>query len=236
MRRISLLLLLACFVSVNARVPHKRPDEKNLNTPLLLNAKDSASFAFGFAVASDMVSNLGNFPAKVDRRLMLEGFTAVMRNDSTSWTADKAAAFVNDYFTKAQQEKNKKMQAEQTAWLENNAKRDGVVTLPSGLQYEVIKEGEGEKPTPNSLVKVHYEGKLIDGTVFDSSFERGEPIELRLNQVIKGWTEGLQLMKRGAEYILFVPYNLGYGERGAGQSIPPYSTLIFRVQLLEINE
>ena len=120
-------------------------------------------------------------------------------------------------------------------FLQENALRDGVKTTESGLQYEVLKQGKGPKPTAESTVKVHYEGTLIDGTVFDSSYQRGEPIEFPLNGVIKGWTEGLQLMPVGSKYKLYIPYELGYGERGAGQSIPPYAALIFTVELLEIK-
>ncbi len=120
-------------------------------------------------------------------------------------------------------------------YLQENALRDGVKTTESGLQYEVLVQGKGPKPTAESTVKVHYEGTLIDGTVFDSSYQRGEPIEFPLSGVIKGWTEGLQLMPVGSKYKLYIPYELGYGERGAGQSIPPYSALIFTVELLEIK-
>lgn len=120
-------------------------------------------------------------------------------------------------------------------FLAENAKREEVQVTESGLQYEVIEPGKGPKPTATSTVKVHYEGTLIDGTVFDSSYMRGEPIEFPLNGVIAGWTEGLQLMSVGAKYKLYIPYQLGYGERGAGQSIPPYSALIFTVELLEIK-
>jgi FKBP-type peptidyl-prolyl cis-trans isomerase FklB len=107
--------------------------------------------------------------------------------------------------------------------------------LPSGLQYQVLKEGNGRKPKATDQVKCHYEGTLIDGTMFDSSIKRGEPATFPLNQVIAGWTEGLQLMQVGAKYRFFIPYNLGYGERGAGASIPPYSTLIFDVELIEVK-
>ena len=116
-----------------------------------------------------------------------------------------------------------------------NAKKDNIVVLPSGLQYEVIREGNGKKPSATSKVKCHYEGTLIDGTKFDSSYDRGEPATFGLNQVIAGWTEGLQLMSEGAKYRFFIPYNLGYGERGAGASIPPYAALVFDVELIEVQ-
>jgi len=120
-------------------------------------------------------------------------------------------------------------------FLAENAKREGVKTTASGLQYEVLETTLGQKPKATDSVKVHYEGTLIDGTVFDSSYRRGEPISFPLNGVIKGWTEGLQLMSVGSKYKLFIPYQLAYGERGAGGSIPPYAALIFTVELLGIE-
>ena len=110
-----------------------------------------------------------------------------------------------------------------------------MVTLPSGLQYKVLNEGNGKKPKATDTVKCHYEGMLIDGTLFDSSIQRGEPAEFPLNGVIAGWTEGLQLMQEGAKYRFFIPYTLGYGEHGAGQSIPPFSALVFDVELIEVK-
>lgn len=119
-------------------------------------------------------------------------------------------------------------------FLAENAKREGVVVTASGLQYLVLTEGTGKQPKASDTVRCHYHGTLIDGTVFDSSVERGEPCEFGLRQVIAGWTEGVQLMKEGAKFRFFIPYNLAYGERGAGASIPPYSALIFDVELLSI--
>lgn len=128
------------------------------------------------------------------------------------------------------------MKEEGEQFLAANALKEGVITTESGLQYEVISEGKGAKPAATDRVKVHYTGTLLDGTVFDSSVERGEPIVFGLNQVIAGWTEGVQLMNVGSKYRFFIPYNLAYGERGAGQSIPPYATLIFEVELLGIEK
>lgn len=119
-------------------------------------------------------------------------------------------------------------------YLEKNAARSGVTVLPSGLQYEVLREGTGRKPKATDSVKCHYEGTLVDGTVFDSSRRRGEPAVFPLNGVIRGWTEGLQLMQEGAVYRFFIPYNLAYGENGAGASIPPYAALVFKVELIEV--
>ena len=119
-------------------------------------------------------------------------------------------------------------------YLEKNAARSGVTVLPSGLQYEVLREGTGRKPKSTDSVKCHYEGTLVDGTVFDSSRRRGEPAVFPLNGVIRGWTEGLQLMQEGAVYRFFIPYNLAYGENGAGASIPPYAALVFEVELIEV--
>ena len=120
-------------------------------------------------------------------------------------------------------------------FLADNVKKPSVHVTPSGLQYEIISEGTGKKPGPADSVKVHYEGSLIDGSVFDSSIKRGQPIVLMTNQVIAGWTEALQMMKEGAKYKLYIPYQLGYGEQGAGQAIPPYSALIFEVQLIKVG-
>ena len=132
-------------------------------------------------------------------------------------------------------EKGKAAKEAGEKYLAENAKKEGVITSPSGLQYQVLKEGNGRKPKATDSVVCHYEGMLIDGTMFDSSIQRGEPATFGLQQVIAGWTEGLQLMQEGAKYRFFIPYLLGYGESGAGQSIPPFSALIFDVELIEIK-
>ena len=153
----------------------------------------------------------------------------------------EAQQIVQDYFAK-QEQKLSAQRAEQgkahkeagEKYLAENAKKDGVITLPSGLQYQVLKEGNGKKPSAKDTVMCHYEGVLIDGTVFDSSVQRGEPATFPLQQVIAGWTEGLQLMQEGAKYRFFIPYRLGYGEGGAGNSIPPFAALIFDVELIQV--
>ena len=143
-------------------------------------------------------------------------------------------AVINEFFTRKSQEQAAKSKEEGARFLAENAKKEGVVTLPSGLQYQVLREGNGKKPKATDQVRCHYEGTLINGTVFDSSYKRGEPAVFGLNQVISGWTEGVQLMQEGTKYRFFIPYNLAYGERGAGQQIPPFAALIFDVELIEV--
>jgi len=141
---------------------------------------------------------------------------------------------INERMQAAAAEKAAVLSAEGDAYLAENTKREGVTTLASGLQFEVITEGEGEKPTAESTVRTHYHGTLIDGSVFDSSYDRGQPAEFPVSGVIPGWTEALQLMSVGSKYKLHVPHNLAYGEQGAGGAIAPFSTLVFDVELLEI--
>lgn len=131
-------------------------------------------------------------------------------------------------------EKYKDNKEKGEAWLANKAMEEGVVALPSGLLYQVLNEGSGKKPTAEDTVECHYEGRLIDGTVFDSSYKRGESATFPLNGVIAGWTEGVQLMSEGAKYRFFIPYQLAYGERGAGQAIPPFAALVFYVELIKV--
>lgn len=150
-------------------------------------------------------------------------------------TDSEAQIAVQTFFQQKAEEEAKAAKTEGENFLAENAKKPGVKTLPSGLQYQVLREGNGKKPTATDQVECHYEGTLINGQVFDSSYRRGETATFGLNQVIKGWTEGLQLMQEGAKYRFFIPYNLAYGEQGAGQSIPPYAALIFDVELIKVK-
>ena len=141
---------------------------------------------------------------------------------------------VNDRFQELSEQAYAKMKEEGETFLAANSKKEGVVTLPSGLQYEVLVEGTGKQPTASDRVQCHYEGTLIDGTLFDSSIKRGEPAVFGVTQVIPGWVEALQLMKEGAKWRLYIPYQMAYGEHGAGEMIPPYSALIFEVELIKV--
>ena len=179
-----------------------------------------------------------NTPDSILADLFYRGFTDALMKDTTVFTLNKA----EDYFTEKQKadkaiREEKLYGANRDAgkkFLEENAQKEGVSTLPSGLQYKVLVKGEGEVPTRSDKVKVHYEGRLLDGTVFDSSYKRNEPSEFTPTQVIKGWTEALTMMPVGSKWQLYIPYELAYGERGAGEDIKPYSTLIFDVELLDI--
>ena len=157
-----------------------------------------------------------------------------LENHKTAIDSTQMQAILNNYFTQLEKTQNEKLKAEGAQFLAENAKREGVVTLPSGLQYQILTPAIGQKPTKADRVRVHYHGTLIDGTIFDSSVQRRQPAEFGVTQVIQGWVEALQLMPVGAKWRLFIPYNLAYGERGAGSSIPPYATLIFDVELLKI--
>lgn len=147
----------------------------------------------------------------------------------------EAQMIVQDFFQRKSEEQAKNAKAEGENFLDENGKKEGVVVLPSGLQYQVLREGNGNKPSATDQVECHYEGTLINGQVFDSSYKRGQTATFGLNQVIKGWTEGLQLMQEGAKYRFFIPYHLAYGAQGAGQNIPPYATLIFDVELVKVK-
>ena len=167
--------------------------------------------------------------------LFYRGFTDILTNDTTVMNMAKAEMLQQEKMNANRKAKTEKLIKMGRDFLAENGKKPGIITTPSGLQYEVLKQGDGAVPQTTDKVKVHYEGRLIDGTVFDSSIKRGEPAVFGLNQVIKGWTEGLSLMPVGSKWRLYIPQELGYGDRQAGQ-IPPYSALIFDVELLGIEK
>lgn len=158
----------------------------------------------------------------------------ILTDAKTAMSHTEAQKLLNQYFDDKAREQAKDAIAEGAAFLEANKTRPEVTVTKSGLQYEVLTEGTGRSPKATDKVRCHYEGTLVNGTVFDSSYRRGEPADFPLNGVIPGWTEGVQLMKEGAKYRFYIPYLLGYGERGAGSSIPPYATLIFDVELIKV--
>ena len=216
----SLILFIACKT------------EKTNKTANLITELDSVSYSLGVNIGENIKTqfeniNLDNFEA---------GIKDVLEKDVEAKISDnQAQAIIQSYFSKKQQKQSESVIEEGINFLRENGKREGVTTLASGLQYEVINDGTGLKPTIEDNVTTHYHGTLIDGTVFDSSVDRGEHASFPVGGVIKGWTEALQLMAVGSKWKLYVPYDLAYGERGAGPQIGPYSTLIFEVELISIN-
>ena len=193
---------------------------------------NKVSYALGLSLGQNMASS-GVKTIEFDD--LVAGMKAIMNKEKPAISFDEAQEVLNTFFAELEAQVAGKAKEEGEAFLAENAKREGVIVTGSGLQYEVLTAAEGKKPKATDKVKVHYEGTLIDGTVFDSSYRRGEAISFGLNQVIKGWTEGVQLMSVGAKYKFFIPYNLAYGERAAGAQIPPYAALIFTVELLDIE-
>ncbi len=200
---------------------------------------DKLSYALGLGIGTQL-NQMGANDINVDDFAL--AIKDVLAGKELKVTEAEAQTLVQNFFMEQESkqraemaEKGKEAREAGEKYLAENAKKEGVVVLPSGLQYLVLKEGTGKKPAATDSVKCHYEGMLTDGTLFDSSLQRGEPATFALNQVIKGWTEGLQLMKEGAKYRFFIPYQLGYGEHGAGAAIPPYAALVFDVELLEVK-
>ena len=200
---------------------------------------DKLSYALGHNIAHQLIGmglqkslNIDDYAAAI--RDVLEGRQPMMSHTEANAVLEH---FFNELEERQQAEaaeRGKTAKADGEAFLKANASKAGVTVTASGLQYEVVKEGTGRQPKASDTVRCHYEGTLIDGTVFDSSYRRNQPAEFGLRQVIAGWTEGVQLMKEGAVYKFYIPYNLAYGERGAGADIPPYAALIFTVELIKV--
>lgn len=192
---------------------------------------EKLSYALGMVIAHNLK---GMGVSALDNAAFAQAVSDVMSGATTTMSDAEAQRTVSEFMQKQQAEAGKAVREAGEKFLAENAGKPGVVVLPSGLQYTVITEGTGAKPKATDRVKCHYEGTLTNGQVFDSSYRRGEPAVFPLNGVIAGWTEGVQLMAEGAKYRFFIPYHLAYGERGAGQSIPPYAALVFDVELIEI--
>ena len=199
---------------------------------------DKNSYALGMSIAHNMIAS---GIKEVSFEDFISGLKAVLTGAEPAVPFEEAGKLLDKYFAEMEQKQKEEAAAKGAAakkegeeFLKANASKDGVVTLPSGLQYKVLEEGNGKKPGAASKVKCHYAGTLVDGTEFDSSYKRNQPAVFGVNQVIAGWTEALQLMPEGSKWELYIPYNLAYGEHGAPGAIPPYSALIFTVELLEV--
>lgn len=192
---------------------------------------DKFSYAIGLGIGQNLLG-MGAKGIVVDD--FAQAIKDVLEGNQTSISHQEAREIVNKYFGELEAKMNAANIEQGKVFLEENKKRPNVVTLPSGLQYEVITEGKGKKPQATDQVKCHYEGTLIDGTLFDSSIKRGQPAVFGVNQVIPGWVEALQLMPEGSKWKLYIPSELAYGAQGAGEMIPPHSTLVFEVELIEV--
>ena len=232
MKKISVLVatvIVAMSASFTSCDSHKSASLKT--------AVDSASYAIGINTGANYRTNLKTLPggeANIDD--LIAGFIQAIKGDSAAMkmTPETAQQYLQTYFVEASAKEAAQNKEAGEKFLAENKTKEGVITTESGLQYKVEKEGTGEKPTAVDRVKVHYTGTLLDGTKFDSSVDRGEPAEFGVSQVIRGWTEGLQIMPAGSKYIFWIPSDLAYGERGAGQDIKPNSVLKFEVELLEV--
>ena len=192
---------------------------------------EKVSYALGLSLGNNLLSS---GVTSLDAAKLAKGIQDVLEQKQPEISYEEAQAIINEFFQSLQERMTEKAQGEGIAFLEANGKRAEVVTLASGLQYEIIASGTGAIPTASDSVKVHYHGTLIDGNVFDSSVSRGEPATFGVTQVISGWVEALQLMPVGSKWKLFIPSELAYGAQGAGQAIPPHTALIFEVELLDI--
>ena len=232
MKKISVLVatvIVAMSASFTSCDSHKSASLKT--------AVDSASYAIGINTGANYRTNLKTLPggeANIDD--LIAGFIQAIKGHSAAMkmTPETAQQYLQTYFVEASAKEAAQNKEAGEKFLAENKTKEGVITTESGLQYKVEKEGTGEKPTAADRVKVHYTGTLLDGTKFDSSVDRGEPAEFGVSQVIRGWTEGLQIMPAGSKYIFWIPSDLAYGERGAGQDIKPNSVLKFEVELLEV--
>jgi FKBP-type peptidyl-prolyl cis-trans isomerase len=218
-----------------AEITKLKSEIAELNKPKVANLNDEtkrASYGLGVLIASNLKSQGGD---SVDLESLYFGIQDIYNKKELIIKEQECSMIVQTYMTEAMEKKTAVLKEEGVAFLEANKTKPGILVTETGLQYQVISSGNGKVPTVSDNVTVHYTGKLIDGTVFDSSVERGEPATFGVGQVIAGWTEALQLMHEGDKFMLFIPSELGYGDRGAGGQIPPYAALIFEVELIKVN-
>jgi FKBP-type peptidyl-prolyl cis-trans isomerase FklB len=244
--KIKLLAILSCFVSLTSIAQTKPKTKPKLTVSVtkvpvkeFSNQVDSVSYAVGVLVAQNFKSQ----KVTLNPAMVAKGFEAATQGGTLKLTEQQCQSIVQAYMMKNQEaqalEQSKEFLPNKAAgekFLADNRKKDSIIVTVSGLQYKIIKLGTGPKPVATDKVKTHYHGTLIDGQVFDSSVQRGEPISFPVNGVIPGWVEALQLMPVGSKFKLFIPQNLAYGVRGGGQAIKPYSALVFEVELLEIEK
>ena len=242
---VALALLVAGATLSIAQAAKKDKKQNKLPKPAvqLATGSDSVSYAAGYVLADivrerflgGLATELKDTPDSLQMALAYQGLFDALKGDTALFKMQPAEQFLNQRVAANHKAKEERQKAVGVEFLKQNAQKPGVTVLPSGLQYKVITEGSGPVAKATDKVKVHYEGRLIDGTVFDSSYKRGEPATFAPNQVIKGWTEALTMMPVGSKWQLYIPQDLGYGSRGAASQIPPYSTLIFDVEVLGIE-
>lgn len=232
-KMLSFVLLLTSLACLQAQKSTKnKPVEAMKASTENTNQMDSVSYSLGVLLASSAQQQ--GFD-EIDVPSLVSGIEDVFGGETPKYDPNQANEIIQKYMADKQASQYGAVKEAGEAFLAENKKRPEVTTTESGLQYEILLPGNGVKPTAKNKVTVHYHGTLTDGTVFDSSVERGQPATFGVTQVIQGWVEGLQLMPLGAKYKFFIPYNLAYGERAAGAKIPPFSALVFEVELLEIN-
>ncbi len=225
------LVVAALFMAASSSCQQNGSGDVKLESSV-----DSVSYAIGILVGANNNKQLESAPGndKMNIEALSQAFRSISLGEETKISEEDAQSIIQKFFNDASQREAQENLEAGNKFLEENKAREGVQTTQSGLQYEIITEGTGEKPTEADQVRVHYHGTLIDGTVFDSSVDRGEPVVFGVTQVIPGWTEALELMPVGSKWKIYLPANLAYGERGAGADIGPNAALIFEVELLEI--
>ena len=235
----SMIIALPLFAQskkeLQAEVTKLKAEIEQLKKPkdiVLTDTVKKASYGLGVLVASNLKTQGGD---SLDVEALTIAIRDVYQNKTLKIEQQEAMTIVQNYMQQAAAKKNAKLREGSQIFLKENKTKDGVISTASGLQYKVITAGKGKTPKATDNVTVHYIGKLVDGTVFDSSVERGEPVTFGVSEVIPGWTEALQLMREGDKWQIFIPQELGYGERGAGGQIPPYAALVFEVELIKVN-